>query len=213
MKTAALVFFISCITFFLGWLLAKWNDTQEQLRHCENCDWLSKQFDDAVPSITATLVPDDGSLSVLLGTFSASGLNDVDIEGLILTESGGNPNAVGDNGRSKGLGQIGRAAWKDTCDWLKFGNKYPYDKYVLNSDINRLIMTGYVNHVIPEKYFKWWNVFDSTDARIVAYKRGPGAWYQGYRDHGKDWRKHLPERVMRDLVKYHTFVKNKKVNV
>ena len=211
MKTLFLVFVFCSLTFFFGWLLAKWDCTQAQLARCEHCAF-AQFVSPAVSDISTTFIPDDGSMPIpiLMGETHKPTKATVDLDGLILTESGGNCRAVGDNGASKGLCQIQKAAWQETCEWLKVSIPYT-EENCFNAATNRRVADGYINRVIPEKYLHRWNAFDSVDTRISCYKRGPGRWYQGYRDYGEHWREYLPDRVQRDLAKYHEFVNVKKV--
>lgn len=132
--------------------------------------------------------------------------HEVVMTGLIHTESGGDPNAHGDNGRSLGICQIGRAAWEDTVAWNKTLRRWGYDKHWRDPVINTIVADNYVNKVIPAKYFHRWGIPDSVPMRIAAYKMGPGRLMQIWREHKDDWMNHVPKTVIRDLKKYDVFV-------
>lgn len=136
----------------------------------------------------------------------------VDMDGLILTESGGNPNAIGDKGKSKGLCQIGKPAWEDVNERSSRTGNGPcctYEKWWKDPETNRDYAFRYVNVIIPQKYFKVWGITDSADARIAAYKYGPNAFKEIWRDWGEEWKSHVSANVLRDLKKYHQFVDEK----
>lgn len=73
-------------------------------------------------------------------------------------ESGGNDYAVGDDGRSRGPVQCGRAAWKDACEYGKAD--LDYDEYVWNYAACKQVMTWYWARYgcdTDEKKARCWN--------------------------------------------------------
>lgn len=134
-------------------------------------------------------------------------LSTVDINGLIHTESGGNALASGDNGKSLGICQIQKSAWKDVTDGNSALRKYEYSKFCYNPNVNRIIAYEYVNHVLPKRYFKAFGIPDSDHMRLAAYKCGIGVILDIWRTHKSQWKQFVPETVKRDLNKYDLFVK------
>lgn len=65
-------------------------------------------------------------------------------------ESGGDSQAVGDGGRSRGAYQIGRAYWKDAC---RFGGvTWSYDRYVRDAGRCEQVMRWYWHRYVPGAY-------------------------------------------------------------
>lgn len=137
----------------------------------------------------------------------------VNMDALIFTESGGDPTAVADGGRSKGLCQISKAAWEDVSEWRLCRGFIPFGSYEYNwmdPEKNRIQGGYYVNRVIPEKYFKAWNIVDSVEARLAAYKMGPVRFRELVKCFGLGWLHQAPSTVQRDIKKYHQFLENRK---
>lgn len=78
---------------------------------------------------------------------------------LAAIESSGNPNAVGDNGKSLGLYQISKEAWRDSTDWARLncpewvgisffdGLGKNYKKECMNPDTARWVATFYLMYL------------------------------------------------------------------
>jgi hypothetical protein len=65
-------------------------------------------------------------LTILLSTFAAWSRASEDaklLEAVALVETGNDPYAVGDRGRSLGKYQMGERAWAEANDWLRHNNK------------------------------------------------------------------------------------------
>ena len=77
-----------------------------------------------------------------------STVNEIDriVESIILCESGGNNNAVGDNGRARGVGQF----WRSTFDFMKAEANNPFLDYYSEQDQRWLLKwalnNGYASH-------------------------------------------------------------------
>lgn len=175
---------------------------REQLARCQTCDAIDAWFRDSDSDVQA---PPRVHRAIARAAAAAAPTVRVDVERLIHTESGGDPRAIGDNGRSVGLGQLGRAAWNDTVAWCKLD--YDYDADAFDPGVNRMVTNGYVNRVLPERYFKAYAIADSVEARIAAYKMGPTRFAQVYRSTDGDWAGSVPEIVRRDIARYYKLAK------
>jgi len=123
----------------------------------------------------------------------------VNIEALIYTESGGDAAAVADRGLSKGVCQMGRAAWADAMQFLE--ENWDYDKNVFDYNMNKVAAHAYINGVIP-KYLKAWGLPDSVEMRLAAYKSSHARLRKNYRENGQEWLTFAPTIVQRDVGKY-----------
>ena len=102
------------------------------------------------------------------------------VQTIIMAESSGDPAAIGDNGKARGLGQLTRATWSMyTSD--------PWSK-AFDPALNRDITTLRVMHIISK--------FDATDPAYVAYRYNCG-------DYTKlsfyEWKRRQPNRTYRTL--------------
>ena len=203
----AAAFVVGCI---FGSVVSEFYNTKNNIKTCENCKWMHGLIgpnEDPEPSLKETISEPSTVQGDYEDCFPKESIScTVDVDGLIFTESGGNPNAVGDGGKSKGLGQMSRAAWKDVEEWCNIS--LSYDAGWSDPTWNRWFTYAYVNRVIPEKYFRTWNIQDSVHARIAAYKHGPARFRDIYEWHGETWMLHVADIVRRDLEKYEDFVGN-----
>lgn len=137
----------------------------------------------------------------------------IDIDALIFTESGGDPDAIGDGGQSNGICQLSKAAWDDALLFAGIGaDEMDYDDYVFNEKANRAIANIYVNKVIPQRYFKSYKLPDGVSERLAAYKCGPASfrnWFTTAWEVGKHWNEVVPAKVVRDINKYQKFLRKK----
>ena len=105
----------------------------------------------------------------------AFAITDDMVDAVILSESNGKPDAVGDrkgaNFRAAGLGQLWGIAWKDVQAKRPELKSYDYDKFKFNPNVNRQFTKAYLEIVasgLPA---------DKKDFRTVVagYKLGPTA--------------------------------------
>ncbi len=74
---------------------------------------------------------------------------------IIMVESGGDVNAVGDGGRSRGPMQISRAYYADACEQLireKALVPGSYDECVASAEKSRKIFLAYMRRYCPKAY-------------------------------------------------------------
>jgi soluble lytic murein transglycosylase-like protein len=124
----------------------------------------------------------------------------IDINIISKIESNNKRKAVSSAG-AKGICQLKKDAWNEAQKDLYGKLKYPYEKYVFNSKINKQLANHYYNEILPT-HLDSFGLPITIDTLLASYNYGSNNVKKLMRRYGKNWKKYLPTETKNYLNSY-----------
>lgn len=129
--------------------------------------------------------------------------NKINVNIISKLESGSDRNAKNKRSGASGLCQLKKPAWEEATKSLYGKNytKFSYEKYNMNSDMNKKVSDHYYNVIIP-KHLNEFEVPISKETILASYNWGSNNVKKMYRKYGNNWIRYAPYETRSYIERY-----------